>query len=176
MEGDRVSISMDARIKGAQYGEVSQSNQEAARSASEYSTQFSEYASVSVAGELNEQEREDLGVALNIIDRMYQDFLGGCGDSAIARMNRFSALKTVAAVDTEFERQATIGGWAPEGVRNAIADLVTGEDQEGALAQLLGLLQEQTGIEDPDKLSAALEEKTALLQGRHTEGNDTAQV
>jgi hypothetical protein len=91
-------------------------------------------------------------------------------------MNRFSALKTVAAVDTEFERQATIGGWAPEGVRNAIADLVTGEDQEGALAQLLGLLQEQTGIEDPDKLSAALEEKTALLQGRHTEGNDTAQV
>ena len=103
-DGDTVEISIDARAKAEQYNDIGLENQVAARNAAIYGEQ----TQLTVSGQLDEQETDDISKAMKIIDAMLNDFMSGNIDQAVSRNNGFQQLSTLSLVDADMEKQTTV--------------------------------------------------------------------
>jgi hypothetical protein len=103
-EGDTVSLSLAARTQSdyLNYLETGQNEQGAyAHQLQMFSTASQQDFTLTVQGDLNQQERQDIGKALRTIDQMMSDFVQGHLEPMIAKAQNLTQLDTISGLSLQ---------------------------------------------------------------------------
>lgn len=118
-EGDRVQLSTASAMsmQRATYADLASQNKAAGLQTTNWGwRQEAGNFQISIEGDLNEQEQADLSNALQQVEKMMRDFVGGNKEKALAGMNEFANMETIAAADVDLaysiqaSAQATASG------------------------------------------------------------------
>jgi len=112
-EGDKVTLSIDARASAlyASFGEVEMDAERMFGQWSELSAgQYERDISLTVAGDLNRQERREIGKVIKSINRMMHNFIQGKLGPMMANTKKLGRLETVDSLEIKmsYERQVVV--------------------------------------------------------------------
>jgi hypothetical protein len=175
-EGDKVSISLAASSQ-SDYLNYLETGQDAdgsyARQLQMFSTASSQDFTMSVQGDLNEQELKDLGTVLTTVDKMMTNFVQGRLEPMMAKAAKLARLDTVSELTLEMSYSRQVSVAQQTQVQQAPDPLGTTYNAQGQLndAQLAAApvesdaaqLQSQIAT-DADNLSTAMAKQLARVQ------------
>ena len=124
-EGDTVSLSLQNQTK-ATYEHLFRANRKRGLSSNDKMDISTEAKfAVSVSGDLNDEEMEDLSKAIRVVEKMNSEFLSGHGDKAIASQAGFADIETIESVDSYFTLDRAIN------MRSASSVAIAKEAKQG---------------------------------------------
>ena len=110
-EGDKVTLSYDSEFQAAYvtYDSFSRINGDFSRSQGEMlGFHASREFTISVDGDLNEQEIKDIKKALKTVSRIMRDFLSGDIDHAIARTMNIGDLESISSLEAHLQLEQIV--------------------------------------------------------------------
>jgi hypothetical protein len=103
-EGDKVSLSLEARSQALYLNYLEAGNdkeQEYARQLQLFAAESEQDFTMTVEGDLNEEERKEIGKILKTIDRMMASFVKGRIEPMLAKADKLTELDTIAGLSLE---------------------------------------------------------------------------
>lgn len=166
LEGDKVTLSSSTFSSGGYetYESLAMGNGAFAYRYSEASYfKYNHQMNISVTGDLNEEELEDINQILSTLDDMMKDLMAGNLEGALSRSSEFSGVDAIASFSANLSMAAT---YTSNRFETATASTtVPVEDQNAAAGRQI----DQTA----DKISDALKSRTTLLKHLLPKINDT---
>jgi hypothetical protein len=138
-EGDKVSLSLDARSQALYLNYLEAGNdkeQEYARQLQLFAAESEQDFTMTVEGDLNEEERKEIGKILKTIDRMMASFVKGRIEPVLAKADKLTELDTIAGLSLEMSYSRNV--LVAQQTENKIVSTPQGitYDPRGKLAEL----------------------------------------
>jgi DnaJ-domain-containing protein 1 len=165
-EGDKISLSLAARTQSdyLNYLETGQEKQgDYAHQLQMFSTASEQDFTMTVEGDLNEQERKDIGAVLKTIDKMMANFVQGRLEPMVAKANKLSQLDTISSLSLEMSYTREV--------------MVAQQIEVQRVPDPLGTYDSQGQLTDtPPAIARPLPESTQLRSQVTAEANDLSTV